>query len=153
MNLNVVLFPKNISLFYKTLIKDMGLKPCLLDTGSNSINKLYISNFLNIIKGQSFMTLEIRNNYVCLNIFVEDILKINTILVRDYNVVEKIIEIHKYSNYEIEKIYTYGENDNFIRSELSKSFEIKNIELNNVVYNKEININRYINNIGLMLNI
>lgn len=153
MNLNVVLFPKNISLFYKTLIKDMGLKPCLLDTGSNSINKLYISNFLNIIKGQSFMTLEIRNNYVCLNIFVEDILKINTILIRDYNVVEKIIEIHKYSNYEIEKIYTYGENDNFIRSELSKSFEIENIELNNVVYNKEININRYINNIGLMLNI
>ncbi|HSQ33778.1 MAG TPA: hypothetical protein VLM81_02650, partial [Peptostreptococcaceae bacterium] len=129
MNLNVVLFPKNISSFYKTLIKDMGLKPCLLDTVSNSINKLYISNFLNIIKGQSFMTVEIRDKYVCVNIFVEDILKISTILERYYDIVEKIIEIHKYSNYKVEKMYIYGENDDFIRSELSKSFNIENLEL------------------------
>ena len=38
-------------------------------------------------------------------------------------------------------------------SELNKSFEIENLQLNNVVYEKEIDIDKYINNIGLMLNI
>ena len=151
MNLNIVLFPQNISSLYKTLIKDIGSKPLLLDTSFNCINKLNTRNFLNMTKKQSLMTLEIRNKHICVNIFVEDILKINTVLIREYNIAEKIVEICNYSNYEIEKIYIYGENDKYIEEELRKFFEVKHLDINNIICNKDININKYINNIGLML--